>query len=261
MKHIYFKAIILIFCFTINKSIDGQTKTNLASSQKQKAQVEINPYVRWDSYPKFLYSINSVTTNTVKINGTSWGINAAYKFPIHNKLYLKAGLGYYKYSFNNIKSNNSLFGKGDARVIGFPSPLYIIFTSNKYWYNTISINLGIEEKIELKKNVQAVCGLEVNNYITYSQYYRISQQYPTGPSKHKYFGKNERYFGFSANLNASLLKDFGRLNLGPSIILPVFNKWRTDNIFPSETNSGSRHNWFGGIGVGISFNYSLTKNK
>ncbi|MBX2930814.1 MAG: hypothetical protein KF781_02570 [Chitinophagaceae bacterium] len=61
-------------------------------AQKQKTAIEIKPYMRWDWYPEFTYAINSISTYKTNITGTSWGIDAAYKIPIHKTIYLKAGL-------------------------------------------------------------------------------------------------------------------------------------------------------------------------
>ena len=137
--------------------------------QNAKSQIEINPYLRWDSYPKFSYAINSINSYSLKIHGTSWGINAAYKHPFHNMLYIKAGLGYYRYSFNKIESYNPSYGVGHARIINYIGLGDVIFATNKYWYNTISASIGIEHQFFLKNSTQGLFGLDINNYYTYSQ--------------------------------------------------------------------------------------------
>jgi hypothetical protein len=50
---------------------------------------------------------------------------------------------------------------------------------------------------------------------------------------------------------------FQKISVGPSVILPVFDLWKTDKTFPGETNSGSRNKWLNVIGFGLSFNYLL----
>lgn len=233
--------------------------TSFVYSQIQKSQLEINPYLRWDGYPKFSYAINSINTNAIKINGTSWGIITAYKLPIHNKLYLRAGLGYYRYSFNKIENNNSSYGKSDARVINYIGLGDVIFRTNKYWYNTIAANIGVERNFMLRNDMQIVCGLSVNNYYTYSQYYRITHKYPTGPPNHKYLTRKARHFGFSTNIYTGITKKIGKASIGPSFIIPIYNLWKQDEIFPQEEDSKTRSKWINGMGIGIICNYSLGK--
>ncbi len=229
--------------------------------QKLSSEIEITPYIRMDWRPKFSYAINSASTFFVNIKGTSWGVNANYKLPVRKNLYLKVGVGYYRYSFDKIYSYNAQFGKGNARIINFPSPLYIIFATDKYWYNCFSMNTGIEKLFNIEKKTILVTGINLNNFYTYSQYYHITEDYPTGPPNHRYTLKHNHYFGFSANLQATLLKKIGKIAIGPSIILPVFDLWKTDEAFPEKTNSGIRSKWLRGIGLGVSCNYSLRKNK
>ena len=131
------KKSLLYFTITMGclllhyNNADAQVKNKTSAPQ-----IEIMPFKRWDSYPAFDYAINAVNTNSVKINGASWGITASYKYPIKNNLYLKGGIGYYQYSFDKIKKQNR-YGESKTRSINYPSPLYILFYTNKYSYNTL----------------------------------------------------------------------------------------------------------------------------
>lgn len=228
-----------------------------------KPQIEIMPYTQWDSYPKFSYAINSTNTNTVKIHGISWGVLASYKHPLkNNKLYLKSGLGYYRYSFNHIKAQNR-FGETDSRVINFPSPLFIIFHTNKYWYNTIIANIGIEKIIPIKNNYTLSGGFNLNNYFSFSQYYRIKEDYPTGPPNNRYMRYEKKNVGGSIYFRLCLIKQVGRLNIGPTIILPILNLWVLDDAFPqdpfiSENPSQYKSKWLSACGMGLQVSYLLT---
>lgn len=238
--------------------------TNFIFGQKNYNQIEVNLYTQRDWYPEFSYSINPTNSYFVKIRGISWGINANYKLSLCKNLYLEAGVGYYKYSFNKINSNNTQFGKGSARVIAFPSPLYVIFVTNKYWYNTVSTNIGIEKMFDVNNNWKISTGLSLTNYYTFSQTYHMTPDYPVGPRHHKYKRKNTQYFGLSTFVELGLFKKFRKINMGPVLMLPVYNVWKQDKVFPKnenspENNSDERHKWFRGIGFGISCNYSLTK--
>lgn len=243
----------------------AQEKTNYALPYKQIPQLEINPYIRWDKYPEFNYAINSASANTLNIKGTSWGINAVFKFPVQNKLYLKTGLGYYRYSFNKIDGYNSNFGRSEARIINYPSNFQVIYTSNKYSYNCISINVGIEQWFNINKNLFLYGSLNLNDFYTFSQYYRIVADYPTGPMGHRYIQHQQRNFGLSANASLGLLKAYHKVTIGPSIIIPIYDAWHKDQVFPGETPnksenpSSQRSKWFNSVGIGLSLNYLLTK--
>jgi hypothetical protein len=229
--------------------------------QKEKGLIEINPYIRLDWYPQFSYAINSINTNFVNIKGTSWGINIAYKIHLPKKFYLKPGLGYYKYSFNKIGKENTSYGKSDKRHIGFPSSLLIPFFTDKYWYNTFSASIGIEKVFISKYDLQIITGINFSKYYTYSQIYHITYNNPDNPITNPYKLSNNRVFGFSTNLHAGIVKRIGKFNLGPSFIIPIFNTWKQDETFPEEDNANSRNKWLRGIGVGLSFNYSLLPKK
>ena len=83
------------------------------------------------------------------------------------------GLDYYKYSFSKIRSRNSR-GTGDDRLISFQSPLFIFFFSDRYWYNTLSLNIGGEKICKLKNDYSVTVGAALSNYYTFSQYYHIT---------------------------------------------------------------------------------------
>lgn len=231
-----------------------------AFGQKGKHLFEINPYMRMDWYPEFSYAINSVNTNYVTIQGTSWGVNLAYKIPLKSSGFLKAGVGYYRYSFNKMDNYTNMFGKNSSRNINYPSNLYILFYTDKYWYNCISANIGAEKIFNIKNYWQLAAGVNLNNYYNYSQSYHITYNNPDNPITNPYKLNNNRYFGLSTNVHAGVLKRIGKVNIGPSFILPVFDTWKMDEIFLKEKSSGSRDKWLRGFGVGITCNFSF-KNK
>jgi hypothetical protein len=242
MKRKYFTAI----CFFLAHNLPAQS---------QGRQLEFKPFVRIDKYPEFSYVLmGRPSTDYINVKGTSFGINLAYKIPIAKSLLIKPGIGYYKYSYNDITRYNTSFGTSDARNINFISPLLIPFFSDKYYYNTLSANIAMERTIPLRNNYLGAIGVELNNYFTFSQHYHLTNN-PIGSQNFKKADK--KYFGTSGLLFFNFLKKVKKVTVGPSVLIPVFDSWKTDKIFYEETVNDLRSKWFKGIGFGISINYSL----
>ncbi|CAL1519100.1 hypothetical protein [Chitinophaga sp. MM2321] len=241
------KKLILTLLFTF---IPG-----IVFPQAKKGLLEITPYVRFDKYPQFSYVIQErPTTDYVDIKGSSFGINVMYKIPISKSLFIKPGIGYYKYSFDDIKKENTLFGKSVARDINYISPVYILFYTDKYWYHSIAFNMGIEETLYQNKTFELNAGLNLCNYFTFSQYYHLRYN-PAGGQDFK--KKRRDYFGTSIAATINPIKKLGKVCIGPSLIIPVYDSWKTDQTFQEESNSGTRNKWLNGIGVGITIQYAL----
>lgn len=238
---------------------------NFSTAQNKNRQVEIKPYFRWDTYPQFTDAINSISTYKIDVKGISWGVSAAYKVSLKKDLLFKVGFGFFKYSFNKIESTHRSFGKGYERVIDYPTTLSIILGTDKYWYNTVNLNFGIEKIFDLKKNLLLTSGITINNYFTFSQHYHLPVDNsfipPALQIENNYKTGNSRYFGLGTEFHIGILKKIGKLSFGPSLIIPINDTWKQDKIFPTEINSDSRRKWFRGIGAGIICNYSLTKIK
>lgn len=237
--------------------------SNCIVGQRGKNQIEVNPYIRKDWYPEFSYAINSIDTNHVNIQGKSWGISAAYKIPIRNSLFLKFGSGYYRHSFSKMDNYTRRFGKNSSRHIQYPSNLFIPFFTDKYRYNCIIVKVGVEKIFNLKKDWQLTTGVNIDNYFTYSQTYHITYNNPNNPITNPYKLKIKRFFGSSANVHTGIVKRIGRIKVGPTLILPVFDVWMQDAAFRflGDDNSSSRTKWFKGIGAGITCNYLLKTKK
>lgn len=255
----------VLFCEYAHKS-DLMKRITLAVSmlllpyilmgQKRKSYIEIVPYYQYDSYPEFTYGGGPPTTQFVKIKGNSLGANAYYKTPVGRYLYVKFGVGYYRYSFNKMDNHTVTFGPNHSRGISYPSDLYVNYWTDKYWYNTALADVGIQRVIPLDKTMNLTAGVDFQNFFTFSQYYRITASYPTGPPNHRFTTKERRYFGFTAKLYAGMLFKIGRISIGPEVFVPLFSLWKQDVIF-GEDNSASRDKWIRGIGAGISCSYSI----
>jgi hypothetical protein len=236
----------------------------ISYSQVLSREIEINTYIRYDKYPQFTNRVNSIANFDLQIDGNSWGLNAAYKFPLPKNLVVKIGTGYYKYSFSKITSQHRTLGEGNQRIIDYPTTLGIILGTNKYWYNTINIMLGLEKRFTVAKNVQILGGINLNNYFTLSQHYHLPFDNSFIPQpelqiQNNYKTNDKRYFGFSSEFHLGIVKRINKVAIGPNLIIPVFDLWKQDNIFPTETNANNRQKWLGGIGMGFIINYKLEK--
>ena len=227
-------------------------------AQKKNNQIEMNPFVRWDNYPGFTYHFNGrASTDNLTMKGTNYGINLSYKYNFKKNLFLKVGLGYFKYNFDKLDNTNSSFGKSQSRPINFISPLFIQYSTDKYQYNNLVINTGIEKKFDLTKGASFITSFNLNAYYTCSQYYHLTFNPNDGNLD---FKKNEKQiFGLSGNIMVSITKQFGRFQIGPSMVLPIFDLWKKDPVFLEEDYHGGKSKWLNGIGFGIVCNISLHK--
>jgi hypothetical protein len=95
------------------------------------------------------------------MKGQSWGIMANYKIPLSNNFFMKAGGGYYKYTFNHIKKYDPLFGSNPVRNINYRGESTTFgYVSDKYWYNTISIAVGFDKLFAFKNKFSIVGGID-----------------------------------------------------------------------------------------------------
>jgi hypothetical protein len=240
---LFSKWLFLIIClFSLQQSIG------------QKLSLEINSYIDWNTYPPFVKSFNSTSTSTIKMKGINWNVGINYKHAINRNILIKMGVGYQKYSFNDIKESTNSFSR-DARVINYPEGISTFgYVTNKYWYNNISANIGIEKLLKFQKGLDFITGLEVVNYYTFSQRYNI-------PASNKiYKTTDNRYLGLSSYLYTGLQRTISKnISFMPTIRLPIFMLWKQDDVFPYETNSLHRSKWLRGVGFGVTCVYQRAK--
>ena len=227
-------------------------------AQKTKDQIEVCHFIRYDAFPGFSYNFSGrVSTNCLKMKGLSWGINLNYKMALAPFYNLKLGVGYYRYTFNKLHNYHPPFGTGHAREVDYPSPLWTIFGTDKYRYNIISGNLGLERWFALKKNLKVITGINWNPYFTYSKSYHITYGSYGSTVNTNYVVPQKRYFGYSVNFNSGIQKRVKSFLIGPSVIIPIYDRWKKDAKF-GENQEESRKKWFNGIGFGITLNTDLT---
>jgi hypothetical protein len=242
---------ILVFVLALY----SYTKAVSQSSQK----LEIFPYYRHDVYPQFSYQLGDrPSVDYVNLKGSSWGIDVNYIIPIQSTLKLKIGTGYYRYSFNDIKKNNTQFGESTGRNINVYTDLFIPYFTDKYYYNSITGNVALLKDFKLSPSSFISSSIGIKNYFTFNRTYHLTRN-PAGSDKFKTNRLN--YFGTSAYIGIGYFQKFSRISIGPNLIIPVYDTWRTDNVFPNETSTDMRNKWFLGIGGGIACYLSLSKLK
>jgi hypothetical protein len=242
--------------------MNGRTKFSLGLllissslfAQKAKDRVEIHPFIKHDVYPEFSYG--STMIHYLSMKGLSWGTNVNYKKAFTPHYYLKLGIGYYRYTFNKLYGHSSGFIKGNERPVDYPSTSWNVFGTDKYWYNTILGNLGLERWFALKKSLTLTAGVNWNHYFTYSKAYHITYGSYGRMIGTKYVVPQKRYFGYSVNFTAGIQKQLKGFQIGPSIGIPVYDRWKKDGKF-GENEEENREKWFNGIGLGITLSRDL----
>jgi hypothetical protein len=228
------------------------------NAQSKKAYIEINPYIQLDWYPEFSHTYGSdQLVDQIKLSGASRGILFNYKLPVTESIYLKPGIGYHKVAFDQISRAREGRAATSGRKINYQSgkvSFDIPYYTDQYHYKTVNINLAIDKHFDLKNNWQIISSLYTHHFFSLSQHYRLTHN-PGGSRDYK--KTKSGYFGSSLGVTGALTKRFNRLAIGPSIRLPVYSRWKTDDTFPDETKSDSRGKWFNGVGLGITVNYLL----
>ena len=227
------------------------------SAQNSKFSLEINPFMRYDKYKEFFAWKSFTGRNMITPSGTSFGLNLNIKYQLLPASNVYLGLGYYRHTISNIKRVNN-FGEGNSWLIGYPSTSFILFYSDKYAYNKVTLNTGFEKHFILKKNYLITTGIDLNGLHTFSQYYHLTDN-PDG--SRDYITKNARFLGIFAGFDLGLMKSYKQFNIGPKIKIPVFSSLKTDEVLANDDGTDYRNNWFSGIGLGISFIYKFKTSK
>ncbi len=224
-------------------------------AQSKRNAIEFTPYIRYINYGTVADgSLGSPVFTTLSVKGTGYGLNADYVRRIGAGWQARIGIGYYRYSFDDLENRDPRpsVDRYPARSFDHPLPGALVYT-DKYWYNTLTAQLGGERLFAFKNGLVLSVGLAVQSYYTYSQLFQVYDPAGAPSNTPDYKRKEGRFFGFSVNSNITLTKNIGNVYLGPKLLLPLFDQWRQDAIF-GEIGS-SRHKWRSGIGGGITAGY------
>jgi hypothetical protein len=228
----------IIILILINP-ITGNTQT--------KNNIEFSVFSIYNMQGSYTTRYGNVSyTNNLKLYGTSRGLKIDYKRLLYGMTYFKFGLGYLEFAVDKIKdesSNSSTIG--DSRPINYPSAVFILYGTTKYYYNTLLYHLGVERQFSISRTLLFFTGLDYFYACSLSQGYyipKITTYYRT--ADHKDFGS---FF----NLNLGLIKKLGNFSLLPALVIPVYKSWKQDIVFYENPNY-TVSNWFNGIGISLS---------
>lgn len=219
--------------------------SNYNAQCQKNSRIELSPFFRLDWYPKFAYCYQGrASTDSLKMSGQCFGIDANYRLPISKNYGLIAGLGYNILSFSNLTNKNSQFGESKGRPIKVPSFNNLGYYTDRYTYHNISIAVGINRWHKINHSFSLNTGITFKNWFTFSQNYHLTYQ-----DVSVFKNKKITTIAQSADINISMLKQYNKFQIGPRLILPVFTHLKKDDVF-RETNGGFTSKWFSGLGLG-----------
>jgi hypothetical protein len=230
---------------------------NISNAQSKFNSIGISYSTLENKYPAFnswdAAALGGV--RTIELKSKDISIDCEFTKEIKKKYVFSIGAGYTKRVFEDFTATNK-YGVHNSRLINFVSPLTIPFNCDRYYYNLIDLNIGIDRLFFLSKKFIIKTGLQARGYYTYSQYYHLTYN---SEGSQDYYKHSNNYFGTNINLNISVLKMFKRILAGPKIILPILTSYKTDDTFLYEGNNSFRDECFKGWGIGFSINYLISK--
>jgi hypothetical protein len=230
---IIISMLLTLYCFS---TTFGQTRKS----------IEISLLGRYDRHGNYVSNFaGRVYNDTNKIYGFSYGINGIYRHKISKSYTVSFGVGYYKLKVDKIKGNLpfNIPGTRTGRNINYDDGFTnLLYGTEQYHYNNLAITIGLDKIFVTKNNLKFDIGAEVIGYKTISQKYRL------GRGSQFYRTKNGKPLEFGANLTAGIIKEFKKIYLQPSLIIPVYQNLKGDKVFYEDPDMNISK-WFNGIGL------------
>ncbi len=135
-----------------------------------------------------------------------------------------------------------------GRPINYPIPIFILYTTPKYYYNNLLFHIALERQFPVSPTLSLFAGLDYLHANSISQKYFIS-----GPRIY-YTTANRGSFGDFFNLSLGISQKLGSISFAPALVLPVYKSWRQDVVFLENPNT-KINNWGNGIGFMLSVSY------
>lgn len=184
----------------------------------------------------------------------SYGTNVNYSFGLNKKLYANAGIGYFNQRF------------GIHRGFDFYEPNVVtglFYTTKNYSYKSFTYFGGIGYRIQLVGMKTKVLpeNTEVRFLALFNIYNTFQQEFDNGGYHDPYYGnpqkrRNSYYYGTSLFLKGGLVRPiYKNFKIGVDLAVPVYNRWRKDEIF--RENTSDFHGTDFSIGTSINLIYNL----
>ena len=219
---------------------------------QEKDNIEFSLFSVYNTQGKYTSQFGNVSyTNNLKLYGTNLGFKIDYKRLLYGKTYFKAGLGYMEFAVDKIENESgsgNAATNNDSRPINYPSPVFILYSTTKYHYNTLLYHLGVERQFSVSHDLLLFAGLD------YFYASSLSQKYYIPKIQTYYNTHNENGLGSLFNLNLGVSIKFGNFSFLPSLVIPVYKIWKQDIVLYENPNS-TISNWGNGIGISLSISY------
>ena len=216
--------------------------------QKQKVnEVALSSTFIWNNTTIF-NSYSGARAKDISGNALSNGININYSKSIYRNFYGKIGIGYFKQKF------------GIVRPFDFRETVIstnLLYSTKYYQYKNFNYFIGFG----YSKNLSNKYSVKISTI--YSFLNSFKQEFNNGGYTSREFGnpqtrKEKYHFGNSLITQAGLFREvYKNYKIGVDLLLPVYNKWRKDEIFREDSNEFYGSNF--SIGTSINLIYSFNK--
>lgn len=213
--------ISVIFCFT---------KSEKAFCQTQKVnELGITGTYIWNKTTIFnVYS--GARAKNITGEAFSSGFNLNYSRTIYKNFFARVGVGLFNQRFEIVRPFD--FDQ-------IPAGTKILFSTNYYTYSTLNYLGGGGYNWRLRKYNLRLFGL-YNFFRTYKQEFKSNANdifTSTYGIANPQIRKDKYTFGHSFLMQVAIKRNFGK-NFGVelSAVLPVYTRWRKDEIFKEDTN-------------------------
>jgi len=158
---------------------------------------------------------------------------------------LTVGAGYFKQRFDL------------ERPFNYASPLEPIFYTDQYSYHCWQWEVGLAYNYPLSKSYSLSGNLSYGGQESFRQEYTPTSNHGYGNLTQTEYEKLD--FGNMAKLEVGISRNLGsRLSLGVHAVVPLYTRWRNDEIFGDDPSEFSRPKF--SIGSALSITYHLKKN-
>ncbi len=215
------------------------------SQTSNKQSFELTAQLRREKQADYISQFGTVFyQNAMQLHGTSIGFDLGYKY-FFGGWFIKPSIGYYKFSVDKITNFRIPARPNDParyRQIDYrPDSTPFGYSTSKYHYNNIEGRLALGKMFYLDKNLSLTIDLAFTYLTTFSQYYKVGDGYTTA---------NNKSLGYLVDYRIGMQKDFGKLYLTTNLILPLYKKWKQDQVFLENPND-KVETWFGGYGLAL----------